>query len=93
MYRLVFYAWTSHKDEVDYDEDKEYFSKEFDHLLKAKMVINGQDCILWDEGEWEDHYITISFNPTPKIYDADDNIVSECEITDYDDYEFDWIDR
>lgn len=56
------------------------------------MMINGQDCIMWDEVEWEGHWITISFRHNLKIFDEDGNIVSECKITDYDDYEFDWID-
>lgn len=92
MYSLEFYAWTSHKDQLDVEEPTEFFSKDFDNLLQAKMIINGQDCIMWDEGEWEGHWITISFRHNPKIFDDDGNIVSECKITDYDDYEFDWID-
>ena len=42
----------------------------------------------WDE----ENYVTISFNSEPRILDEDGNIISECKITDYTDYEFDWID-
>ena len=53
------------------------------------MTINGNDCIKWDDED----YITISFNPDPRILNEDGNIISECKITDYKDNEFDWIDK
>jgi hypothetical protein len=92
MYSLEFRAWIGHKDDVDVDERVEFFSKDFESLQKAKLVINGNDCIQWDEGEYNGEYLTISFKHNPKIFDETGKLVSECKITDWDDYEFDWID-
>lgn len=93
MYSLEFRAWIGHKDDINTDEPVEFFSKDFEDLHQAKMVINGEDCIKWDEGEYSGEYITISFKHNPKIYDIKGQLISECKITDWDDYEFDWIDN
>ena len=87
-YTLEFWAWWGHKDEIDIEEPIENFSREFDSLKDAKLTINGQDCIMWNT----DDYITISFKRDPKIINEQGQVISECKITDYKDYEFDWID-
>lgn len=92
MYSLEFRAWVGHKDDIDIDDPVEFFSKEFESLQAAKAVINGYDCIKWDEGEFSGEFITISFKHEPKIFDPLGNPVSVCKISNYDDYEFDWID-
>jgi hypothetical protein len=93
MYSLEFRAWIGHKDEIDINEPVEFFSKDIESLQEAKLVINGNDCIKWDEGEYNGEYLTISFKHNPKIFDETGNLVSECKVTDWDDFEFDWIDR
>jgi|LWDU01.1.fsa_nt_gi hypothetical protein len=87
-YKLEFKAWLGHSSEVDAEEPTEWYEKKIETLEDTKMTINGNDCIKWD-----DDYITISFNPDPKICDENGEIISECKITDYTDYEFDWIDK
>ena len=88
-YTLEFKAWSGHSSEVDADEPTEWYERKFETLEDAKMTINGNDCIKWDDED----YVTISFNPDPRILDEDGNIISECKITDYKDNEFDWIDK
>ena len=90
-FTLELKAWDGHISEVDFEGPTEWFERKFETLEEAKMTINGNDCIKWDE-EFGD-YITISFKPDPRILDEDGKIISECKITDYKDNEFDWIDK
>ena len=49
------------------------------------------DCINW-QNEGENKLVTISFKFGPKIFNSEGDCVSKCEITDYEDMEFEWID-
>ena len=92
MYSLEFRAWIGHQDEVDYEGPVEFFDKNFNTIDEAKSVFTN-DCFRWKEGEWQDYYITISFKNEPKIFDDEGKLKSKCIITDYDDYDFEWIDE
>jgi hypothetical protein len=92
MYSLEFRAWIGHKDDIDTNDPVEFISLEFQSLEAAKMVINGQDCIKWNDGEYANQYITISFKHEPKIFNEEGDLVCICRMTDFEDYEFDWID-
>ena len=91
MYTLEFNAWISHKDELDTEEPREFFSKSFVNIDEAKnCLIN--DCFKWKEGEWEGCYITLSFQNEPSIFDEKGALVSRCYMVNYDDAEFEWKD-
>ena len=89
-YSLEFRGWIGDRDDVDHDETPEYFDAEFESIEEAKSKIYN-DCINWhiDGGN---ELVTISFKFGPKIFNGDGDCVSKCEITDYEDMEFEWID-
>ena len=91
MYTLEFEAWISHKDNLDTEEPREYFSKSFETIDDAKnFLIN--DCFEWNEGDWEGSYITLSFNHEPSIFDEKGVLMSRCFMINYDNCEFEWKD-
>ena len=92
MYTIEFRAWIGHIDEINTEDPLEYFSKEFSNIEEAKRLINPDACILWDEGEWQGEYLSISFKSNPGIFDSEGKKVSECRITDYKNYSFEWVD-
>ncbi len=91
VFSLEFRAWIGYRDEVDYEEPVEFFIKKFNTLREAKAVIIN-DCFKWKDGEWANHYVTISFKHGPNIFDSEGKLVSKCVITDIDDNEFEWED-
>ena len=92
MYTIAFKAWIGHTDEINTEEPLEYFSKEFSTVAEAKLLINQDACILWDEGEWQGEYLSISFKSNPGIFDSAGEKVAECRIIDYKNYSFEWVD-
>jgi len=92
MVRIEFYAWIGHYKNLNTEEPQEFFTKKFNTLKEAKNIINDEKCFIWEEGEWEGCYITISFKRNPKIYDSNSQLVSECKIIDWKTYQAKWFD-
>ena len=92
MVQIEFYAWIGHYKNLNTEEPQEFFTKKFNTLTEAKDIINSEKCLMWEEGEWEGCYITISFKRNPKIYDANSDLVSECKIINWKTYEAKWFD-
>lgn len=92
MVRIEFYAWIGHYKNLNTEEPQEFFTKKFNTLKEAKNIINAEKCFIWEEGEWEGCYITISFKRNPKIYDSKSQLVSECKIIDWKTYQAKWFD-
>ena len=90
-FTLWFYAWIGEKNEIDTENPTEYFEKTFATIEDAKDFFYN-DCIKWDEGEWDGSWITISFKKPPVI-ECDGLVISVCRITDWEDYEFEWFDK
>ncbi len=91
-YTLWFYAWIGEMNEIDFEDPTVYFEKKFATLEDAKDFFKGYYSIKWDEGEWDGYWITISFKKSPLI-EGDEEVVSECRITDWEDYEYEWFDK
>lgn len=91
-YTIEFKAWIGSLIDFNSEHPLEYFTKEYRSIEEAKLLINRKACILWDEGEWSGSYLTISFKHNPSIFDSRGRKVSECRVTDWRKFKFEWFD-
>ena len=87
-YTLSFRAWVG--EIFDEDAPVEYFVREYATLNDAKAAFR-YSVFEWDEGEWAGDVIRISFRWPPLIEFAG-KVVARCEMTDYEDDLFEWVD-
>ena len=90
---IQFKAWIGSLNDYNPEHPLEYFTKEYQWIAEAKLLINRRACILWDEGEWSGHYLTISFKHNPGIFDSSGRKVSECRVIDWKKFTFQWFDK